>query len=396
MILFLLFLVFVFAPPSMLEEQFGNLGRVRVLLALCLYAYLLTHIERSVPLELFFRSRVFIACMAFTLVDLLSRIIFNWDSNSTWQTAKLDVTLLSVGLWTYMIFSESQIIRKLPWLIVILVTLVSAISLVDDFIRQPVAARFTAGFGEQRLDPNDTAYVICWGVVTAMFLFWQKVSKVRKLLLAGATVFMMGSLLLTGSRGGFLVLFVVVFMYVVSTRNIKFIIIVTALWSLSLALVLAYPDLLPQSQRSVSMFRFSTLDDFLELDSNLSRLPAQRAALVAWLNNPIYGIGGGRFVTDGRHYFDIQTLFIGIGPHNSYLLTMAELGIIGFCCYIWWLISLYKGIRRHRAYGLAAPLITGIVAGFFTTCVPSWHIMFVLTGVVARLDALAVIAAHDH
>ena len=366
------------------------MGRIRIYLALGLYAILFSHLRSYGPLTLLFRNRTFLICMLFMIVDLLSRIIFNWDSSDTWQTAKLDFTLISIALWTYMVFSERASIARLPWVIVVVVSISSAISFLDYRTGQAAIIRFTGGLGEQRLDPNDTAYVICWGLLTGLFLLIKIESKALKILLTVLLMIMTVGLILTGSRAGLIILLLGVTATVISKRSIKMIVLVSTMVVFISTFLLIYQDSLPQSQRSTSILQITSMEDFFELDTNTTRLPAQKAALVAWLSNPVLGIGGGRFINDSPAFFTFQSLFVGIGPHNTYLIILAELGLLGFFCYIWWLFTIYKGIRKHGAYGLAAPLLVAIIAGFSTTTVPGWHILFVLTGILARLDALTM------
>jgi O-antigen ligase len=70
-----------------------------------------------------------------------------------------------------------------------------------------------------------------------------------------------------------------------------------------------------------------------------------------FLKNPLFGVGTGDLVQEGKPLFENQRFNIPFNkPHNQFLETLVKFGLFGLCCFlaIWWytIKAFYPGFRR--------------------------------------------------
>ncbi|MFA4928719.1 MAG: hypothetical protein WC558_09385 [Patulibacter sp.] len=120
----------------------------------------------------------------------------------------------------------------------------------------------------------------------------------------------------------------------------------------------------------------------LEADYNRSRWSAARLALSAWTDQPLRGIGLGRFPA----YADAHDRFGPIPTHNTYLQVLAELGVPGILLLMSAIAVVVLALRRGRS---PAPLRAVLVG---TLVVGAVNLLFI-NGLAAPGTAMPLILA---
>lgn len=185
--------------------------------------------------------------------------------------------------------------------------------------------------GYRILPSFDSLYAFC--LVTPFIL-----SNNRKLALSLSSVFSL-STILSLSRGAWLGLLIisVYFLRTLNTKKVKIAIVLCFVAFMLIVVVYEPLNFLFVDRISV-IFR-------LDQQSNVERTAMLRYASMAFVSSPIWGIGALNFphyiiqnrLTKGMVAEDVSNL----QPHNFFVQTLAEEGIIGFTAILIFLISLY-------------------------------------------------------
>jgi len=113
--------------------------------------------------------------------------------------------------------------------------------------------------------------------------------------------------------------------------------------------------------------------------SSLQRIGYADVSLQAFKENPVVGIGIGSFGDYYREFFDNSA---GVAtPHNAFLRTVAEMGLIGFASFIFYFFAFVKVLINNRKYVYIATII-GIAAGsiFYDFIMTPW--MWIYFGII--------------
>lgn len=164
-------------------------------------------------------------------------------------------------------------------------------------------------------DPNELALTVAIGLPFAFAFFARKKSIVRILLVAGSLVLVVSCIFYSQSRGGQVVLLVVLGTYFMRRFGWKIGLVAGGVAAVPL-LVLA-----SMSSRSSSEAEGSTLE----------RIECLQIGLELVKHSPLTGVGKGQF---GEYHF--------LTAHNSYVLAAAETGLIGFAV---WSAVLYLAVK---------------------------------------------------
>lgn len=184
-------------------------------------------------------------------------------------------------------------------------------------------------------DPNEVALTICAGGLGLLIGFaLRRRRSASQLVMAAGVVLILATVVLTKSRGGLIAAMLVPGVYVV--RRFGFAAIIPAV-------LLAVPVLL-LGGRGGSSAEMSTIQ----------RYEAWAAGLDMFKQSPIYGVGA-RMFTD-HHY---------LTAHNSYVLTLGELGVVGMFLFVTLIYlcikTLYVGLRElAHIPGTAAAQVWGM------------------------------------
>jgi hypothetical protein len=147
-------------------------------------------------------------------------------------------------------------------------------------------------------DPNEASMVICLGIPIAICLYQRRRSLTRLMMMVVTVVLAGTAVVMSQSRGGQLVFVTVLGVYLINQFRWRGILV---------GLVLSIPVL-----------AYGGRDDASADESKMGRLAVQRDGILMFVQNPISGVGYGQFTSHAAGT-----------AHNSFVLTPAELGLVG-------------------------------------------------------------------
>jgi O-antigen ligase len=159
-----------------------------------------------------------------------------------------------------------------------------------------------------------------------------------------AAVVMVGTIFLSGSRGGMIAIFVeLIVLAVVLLRQKRSMRIAIGVGAFAVVLV----SLLVWLGGKELTTRVSSISK--ETRSEISggmRLSIDRDTLHMFRQKPILGWGLGTFPVVYPQFRSFYTNFFVNEAHNDYLQLLAEMGIVGFGIMVWFVVVLYRRVRR--------------------------------------------------
>jgi hypothetical protein len=185
-------------------------------------------------------------------------------------------------------------------------------------------------------DPNEVALTICAGGIALLIGFTlRKKQLTSKALLYGGVGLVIATVFMTESRGGLIAAMLVPGVYIVRRYGVRAIVP---------ALLIALPVLM-LGGRGGEAAEISTAN----------RYDAWATGLDMWHHSPVYGVGARLFAD---HFY--------LTAHNAYVLSLAELGIVGMYLFVAILylcmktlvvgmreLSLVRGSRVAQVWGMA-------------------------------------------
>jgi len=162
-------------------------------------------------------------------------------------------------------------------------------------------------------DPNEVALVIAVGGISILAAFIQrKRSGFFRVAATLAMAICVAAIMLTKSRGGQVAMMLVFFVYMVKRYRFK--------------------AFIPAAMMAIPLLMFGGRDDGGASDqSTMERYEAWSKGLELFGQSPVYGVGAGQFVE--HHY---------LTAHNSFVLSLAELGFVGLVLFV---AMLYLSIK---------------------------------------------------
>ena len=185
-------------------------------------------------------------------------------------------------------------------------------------------------------DPNEVALTICAGGIALLIGFaLRKKQTLGKVAMYGGVALVLATVWMTESRGGLVAAMLVPGVYVVRKYGVR---------ALVPALLVAIP-VLALGGRGGEAAEISTAN----------RYDAWATGLDMWHHSPVYGVGARMFAD---HFY--------LTAHNAYVLSLAELGIVGMFLFVSILylslktlvvglreLSLVRGTRVAQVWGMA-------------------------------------------
>ncbi len=178
----------------------------------------------------------------------------------------------------------------------------------------------------------------CW---YSRYLVEQPWLKMLLAAMFGACLF---AIMLTHSRGAALAAVAILIMLLIHTKRRTLVLL--------LLLVIALPGL--YLVRNTYFDRLSTIDNYEEDNSAMSRIIHNKVALQVWLTSPLTGIGIGE-----ENYFSASAPYlsavdadslIGLVVHNSFLQMLVHSGIVALVLYVFMFVSvvwmMWRSSRR--------------------------------------------------
>lgn len=191
-------------------------------------------------------------------------------------------------------------------------------------------------------DANDLALLF---VVAIPFAFFQLRSSrpLTRVLLMLAITLMLGGILVTGSRGGFLGLLTIAVLILIKSR--------AQARKYALAAVAAGAMLFAFAAPASYWNRINTIFNY-EADYNLTersgRVEVWKTGVRIFAEHPLLGVGIACFPVAHSKYSETRA---EIAPHNSFLQVGAELGLPGLLLFVWGIAATFRIARRVRRLG---------------------------------------------
>ncbi len=220
-------------------------------------------------------------------------------------------------------------------------------------------------------DPNELALAVAVGLPLAFALGGTKRRRGRWLIPAATFAIVVACTLMTKSRGGQLVLATVLAAYFVKRFGAR---------GLALGAIASLPLML-----------FGGRSGAEATSSTMERIDCWAESLSIWRSHPILGVGPGQF---GEYHY--------LTAHNSYLLTLAELGLPGMFLFS---VVVYLAIKIPvTALGANAPVArrwgmaltatwAGLAVGIFFLSFAYHYVLWIDVGLSGAL--YSAIKTHD-
>jgi hypothetical protein len=233
---------------------------------------------------------------------------------------------------------------------------------------------------------NELALHLATMAPIAVCLAFAKRGVVRKFVYLGSALIMVGAIVVTFSRGGFLALAAVAFFLVRKLGRDRR---MSTTAGFVLAVVLFFA-IAPGDYAGRLSTIFNTTSDITGSASQRNQV-LQRSIFVT-LRYPLFGVGVGNF-----HHKSFNEL----GTHNAYTQVSSEMGIAALVVYVMFLVYPFKRLTEvqklsygkkddrderfyyYMAVGLQASLLAYMVASFFAHVAYQWYIYYLVGYAIA-------------
>lgn len=264
---------------------------------------------------------------------------------------------------------------KTLWVLVLIATCVLCVNAINDYRTGQLAlkgVRIKGSIGGLFDNPNDLALHLATMFPIALTLAFSSRSLLLKLVYFATAFLIVGGIVVTFSRGGFLALmFASVLLLWKLVRHARWL-----LAPVALALVALFVLFAPGNYKQ----RLSTRDD----DSAMARFDDLKRSLFVASRHPVFGVG-----------MDNYILFSNANKvtHNAYTQVAAEMGVAALVFYVLFMVVPFKGLRKieQQSYGnkserryfyaataLQASLLGYMVASFFASVAYLWYIYYLV------------------
>lgn len=334
----LVFTTVLFLRPQDVFEPLGALHLAELSALIGLASLFTARLSRGQSLTRM--TPEFIGVLTLGAVILLTAPFSIWFGGavSTFTELYLKVTL--VYLLAVNVLSSPRRIERLTWVLVLALGYIG-LRAVFDYVRGvnliAGGTRVQGSVGGLIQNPNDLALHMVVFLPLAIFMAMRPVSMFKRLVAASAGVFMMGAIVASGSRGGFLgFIAMVVVLAVFAARQRPALVFAGAL-----AVMCALPILPAQYWRRISSITDSSKDDY---QSSTARRQLFGEAYDAFLEHPLTGVGAGQF----KDYAPEKRIEAWHETHNIWLQVAAELGVFGVLVFAYLIVRAFSGVWQTR------------------------------------------------
>ena len=255
------------------------------------------------------------------------------------------VKVILVYLLAVNVISSPKRVERLTWVLVLAVGYI-AFRAVLDYVRGTnlVAAgtRVEGEVGGVLQNPNDLALNMVSFLPLAAFMVLRPGSVFRRGLVALCALFMVGAIVASGSRGGFLgfVAMAAVLAVFAAKRRPAFVL------AGILAALCALPVLPHSYFRRLASITNSKLDDYGSEDARRELL---KESFQAFAQNPLFGVGAGQFV----NWKPDERVQAAHEAHNVFLQVAADLGLPGLLLFLFLVVRAFTAVygTRRLLYG---------------------------------------------
>ncbi|MBI2430723.1 MAG: O-antigen ligase family protein [Candidatus Levybacteria bacterium] len=345
--IFFLFLLFLFPFGEIARFDLGNNIAVRVLdvaIGLVLVAWLLDKEKKKrfqkklVNPILFFTGALFVSLFLNMKNYQGSEIIISSLYFLRW--------IVYAGLYFVVADFDIKFKSKIRELLVVIGAMVVVLGYVQYFLYPNLRNLYYLGWDEHLyrmfstfLDPNFAGTFFVLYLLFLSGLFWNsyKEKQYRSIqIYGGLFVLTFCAILLTFSRGAFIMFFVSMGVFLMQIKKARLLFGIAVLSIIFLGLV--------------SRFNQSEGTNLFRTTSNLARIESVNRAITIFLDNPIFGVGFNNYrYAKLRYGFTSKSKYedhAGAGTDNSFLFVLATTGIIGFSAYVYLWYSIVRNLRN--------------------------------------------------
>lgn len=269
--------------------------------------------------------------------------------------------------------SEKRL-RRL-WILVLIATCILSINAINDYRLGRLelqGLRIKGSIGGLFDNPNDLALHLVTMFPLALALSFGSRNRPMKLVYLVASFLIIGGIVVTFSRGGFLAL-------LATCALLLWKLVRSSRWlipPLAAILIFGFLVFAPGDYRD----RLSTTGD----DSSRARFDDLKRSLFVAARHPLLGVGMENYILFSNS---------NKSSHNAYTQVAAEMGTPAAILYILFIVAPFKGLRRieHKAFearrerrfyyvsvALQASLVGYMVASFFASVAYLWYIYYLV------------------
>jgi O-antigen ligase len=362
----------------------------------------------------------FAGVLAFGAIILLTAPFSIWPGGavSTFTDLYLKVTL--VYLLAVNALISPKRLERMTWLLVLVIGFL-AFRAVFDYARGvnmiSRGTRVRGSVGGMMENPNDLALHMVVFLPLAVFMAMRPGAAIKRLVAAGLAFCMMGAIVASGSRGGFLgfaAMLLVLGVFAVRQRPAAAVI--------GLFVVICSLPLVPdQYWYRIASITDESKDDY---ETSAARRRLYGEAIDAFVENPIWGVGAGQF----KDYKPQTRVEAWHETHNIWLQVASELGVLGLAVFGFLVARAFGAVWQTRrllaraagavtaarrsastrrppprapvisdddatlfnghSAAMAASLVGFLVCGFFSSVAYTWTFYYLLVLAAAPRDIL--------
>lgn len=231
-------------------------------------------------------------------------------------------------------------VERLTWLLVLAIGYIGFRAVLD-YVRGvnliARGSRVQGAVGGLMQNPNDLALHMVVFMPLAAFVALRSGPPIKRLIAAGAAFAMMGAVVASGSRGGFIGLMVMLLVLAVFAARQR----PAMVFAGALVVLCALPVLPSSYWRRVSSITDPSKDDY---QSSEARKRLFGEAFDAFVENPITGVGAGQF----KDYKPEKRVEAWHETHNIWLQVASELGIFGLGVFTFLMVRAFYGVWQTR------------------------------------------------
>ena len=269
---------------------------------------------------------------------------------------------------------------KRLWVLVLIATCILSINAVNDYRLGKLALqglRIKGSIGGLFDNPNDLALHLVTMFPIALALSFTSRYVVVKIVYLITSLLIIGGIVVTFSRGGFLAL-------IATASVLLWKLVRSSRWLIppvAAVLLLSFLVFAPGGYKE----RLSTTGD----ESSMARFDDLKRSLYVTSRHPILGVGMDNYIL----YSNVNK-----STHNAYTQVASEMGIAAAVLYILFILTPFKGLRSiqrksfevrparafyYASIALQASLVGYMVASFFASVAYLWYIYYLVAYAVS-------------
>jgi O-antigen ligase len=340
-----------------------------------------------------------IAVVALGGVILATLPFSTWPGGSAHVFSEIYVKIILIFALMMSTLTTPKRIRQMTWVMLLASGYVGGRAIFDYVrgVNLVEGNRVRGAIGGMFENPNDLALNLVTFMAPALFIMLQDRKPSRRLLAAGLSLIMVGAIVCTKSRSGFLGLIAMVLVVGYYTARLNPGAVFAILFAGMTALAVAPSSFWDRMDSIANAEEDPT-------GSRAARMRLLEQGVEVFLANPITGVGAGQFQNYDMPGVTVERWRV---THNVWLQVAAELGIFGLAAFAYLVGRAYsacfavnrmlRGPRRTRratttiavtdeerrilsvnAQGMLAAMVGWTVCAFFASVAFNWTFYYVL------------------